>query len=1112
MVRPPCSGTTSKLVFMLPVMQFNSMPIVRSSTHPAGWQKLMPAAVWFLAVLTLLAAGRVPAETSDYLMDVWTSENDLPNSTVTAIAQTGDGYLWVGTYNGLARFDGVRFVTFDPANTPELKHARVVGLFVDAEGTLWINTYDGSMTAWRHGFFTREWQGGQVSSVFSRSNQVLFAVFRGELVCGTGHSNAPGDWETIRLAGPTTGNSFNEDRTGTLWYLMRNGTLGRVQGTNSETLPAGTGVDGQTVNSLTADRQGRIWIGTDKSIAVWDGQRFADQTPTNGEPQLNVSFLFATASNGCWVFANGRVRKCLDRRWVAEADSLRDLTVGFPTALHAYEDREGGVWFRHFGLGLYHARTDGTIQRISSTNGLPGDRVSCWFQDREGNVWAGVDRGGLVRLREKRFQVIGPAQGLPAHAVSSVCEDGLDDVWIGTFGGGLNRWRDGALQRFDLPEGASKDFFFSVFPDSQNRLWLSAGREDLFVYENERITQPPTPVHGVKVILADRKGRVWLGRNNGLDCWADGALKNYGATDGIGLIVIRAIAEDQQGGIWVGAEDGGLYELKDGKFTMHRPADGLAGQAVWSLLADDDGTLWVGTFRGGLLRFKEGRFTRYTTKNGLPSDIVCQILDDGLGNLWVGSQKGIFHVPKTKLRQFADGEIKSVPCVSYGLSDGLPALECSGRYQPSCWRSRDGRLWFATMKGVVSTDPEEVNVNHLPPPVVIEEIVVDGKPILGNEGRIDENRKDQANRNFPVSAVGLQKALQIPPGDHQFEFRYTAPSYVAPQNIRFRYKLEGLDSKWVEAGDRRLATYSHLRPGDYRFCVMACNNDGFWNEAGATVALEMLPHFWETWWFRALLSVVVGGTLIGVARFAATRKLQRKLERLEQQRAIERDRMRIAKDIHDDLGAGLTQIMLQSALARREPTQETQTHLTQISDTASDLIRAMDEIVWAVNPQNDTLDGLGTYICKFAHEYLTAVGVRCRLDLPEQLPHRSLSSETRHNLFLAIKEALNNVLKHSRATEVWLQLALQPSGFTITIKDNGCGFTPGGMASLAPAWGRIVSGHGLRNMAKRLETIGGVCTVKSAPGKGASVELVVNFESGHSPVLASSQKDQDDGE
>lgn len=1093
-------------------MQFDLMPFVKRKAGRACWRKIQRITMGCLAVLALLVAPRLLAGTGDYLIDVWTSENGLPNSSVTAIAQTGDGYLWVGTYNGLARFDGVRFVTFDPANTPELKHARVAGLFVDAEGTLWINTYDGSMTAWRHGVFSREWQGGQVSSVFSRSNQVLFAVLRGELVCGTGHSHAPGDWKTIKLTGLTTGYSFCEDQTGTLWYLMRNGTLGRVRGTNSESLPPGTGVDGQKVNSLTADRNGHIWIGTDKSIAVWDGQRFVDQTPTNSEPQLNVSFLFATSSNGCWVFANGRARKCLDRRWVAEADSLRDLAGSFPSALRAYEDREGGVWFRHFGLGLYHARPDGAIQRISKTNGLPGDRVSCWFQDREGNLWAGVDRGGLVRLREKRFQVIGPAQGLPAQAVSSVCEDGLGNVWIGTFGGGLNRWRDGALKRFDLPEGASKDFFFSVFPDSQNRLWLSAGREDLFVYENERITQLPTPVHGVKAILADRKGRVWLGKNSGLACWADGALKNYGTNDGIGLIVIRALAEDQQGGIWVGAEDGGLYEFKDGKFTLHQAEDGLAGQAIWSLLVDDEDTLWVGTFRGGLLRFKEGRFTRYTTKNGLPSDIVCQILDDGLGNLWVGSQRGIFHVPKTKLRQFADGEIESVPCVSCGLYDGLPALECSGNYQPSCWRSRDGRLWFATVKGAVSTHPEEVHVNYLPPPVVIEEIVVDGKPILGNEGRIDENRKDQANRNFPASAAGLQKALQIPPGDHQFEFRYAAPSYVAPQNIRFRYKLEGLDNKWVEAGDRRSVPYSHLKPGDYRFCVMACNNDGFWNEAGATVALKVSPHFWETWWFRTLLSLAVGGTLVGVARFAATRKLRRQLERLEQQRAIERDRMRIAKDIHDDLGAGLTQIMLQSALARREPTQETQMHLTQISDTASDLIRAMDEIVWAINPQNDTLDGLGTYICKFTHEYLTAVGVRCRLDVPGQLPLRSLSSETRHNLFLAIKEALNNVLKHSGATEVWLHLALQPSGFTITIKDNGCGFKPGATADPAPAGGRIASGQGLRNMAKRLETIGGVCTVKSAPGKGTSVELVVNFEPGHSPILASSQKGRDDGE
>ena len=335
---------------------------------------------------------------------------------------------------------------------------------------------------------------------------------------------------------------------------------------------------------------------------------------------------------------------------------------------------------------------------------------------------------------------------------------------------------------------------------------------------------------------------------------------------------------------------------------------------------------------------------------------------------------------------------------------------------------------------------------------------------------------------------------------------------MAPENVRFRYKLEGLETEWVEAGTRRSAQYSHLRPGDYRFQVIACNNNGIWSEATSTMTLKVLPHFWETAWFSGLLGITVVGALAGTVRFMVTRKLRRELKRLEQQRAIERDRARIAKDIHDDLGAGLTQIMLQSALAQRDPQPQVQTHLGNISETARELIRAMDEIVWAVNPQNDTLDGLVTYVCKFAQEYLTVAGVRCRLDLPAQLPPYVLSAETRHNLFLAIKEALNNVVKHARATEVRLELSVQPAYLTFRIRDDGQGMVSSTNAPAGLGSDRISSGHGLGNMTKRLETIGGRCSVTGEPGGGTCVELTVHFNNGHSPVLASGGNRKSDGE
>jgi signal transduction histidine kinase/ligand-binding sensor domain-containing protein len=853
---------------------------------------------------------------------------------------------------------------------------------------------------------------------------------------------------------------------------------GRIIGTNAVLFPSSEVLGNENVNYISADRNGQIWVGTENKIGRWNGSGFEDETPTNGEASINTTFLFVTATNGLWNFANGMVRHAANRRWDANIESWQNLLKASSFDVEAYEDRDGGVWFRQFGLGLFHARADGTTEQISSANGLPGDRVTCWFQDREGNLWVGIDHGGLVRLRKKQFQTIGAAEGLKTLAVSSICEDTRSNIWIGTFGGGLNCWSGGKLEHFELPEAVNKNSVFSVCPDSKDRLWISADREDLYEWDAGQIIRNTNAIHGIKVILADHSGRVWLGEQSQLGSLTDGNMTNYGYWNGFKRIDVRALAEDRQGALWIGTGNGVLYKFTEGKFTAYKPADGIDEQAIWSLLPDDDGTVWVGTFFGGLLRFKDGKFTRYTTQNGLPNDVICQILDDGLGNLWIGSHQGIFYVPKSALSAFDQGRIQTLPCAAYGLYDGLPTLECSGNYQPSCWRAQDGKLWFATAKGAVTVSPEKIQPNPLPPPVIIEDYFMEGKPGI----------HPLANGFAPGTAV------QIPPGKHQFDFHFTALSFTAPDKVRFRYKLKGFDNDWIEGGTKRSAHYGPLQPGRYDFQVIACNNDGVWNEQGATLTVTQLPFFWQTWWFAGLVGIVIIGSISAAVRYAATRSLHRKLERLKQQQAIERERERIAKDIHDDLGAGLTQIRLQSSLALRESPAQMQTDLAQIAEKARDMVRTMDEIVWAINPEKDTLDELVTYLGKFVHEYLAAARLRCRLDLPAQVPAIAVSSEARHNIFLALKEALNNAMKHSRATEVLFQLKIQAATFTFLIKDNGIGFTPGISQENIGDPAHISSGQGLGNLSKRLNEMGGTCAISSRPGQGTEVALSVPIQ------------------
>jgi len=1043
--------------------------------HPfSGFACLRRLKQILLFVSLCLAASKIfcsPVVTAGYLIDLWTSDDGLPDSSVTAIAQTPDGYLWIGTGNGLARFDGVRFVNYDPFNTPQLKQARIDGLFVDAQGTLWINTHDGSMTSWRHGVFTDEWQGGQVSAVFSQTNQIFFVLLRGQLIYRNEYPTADGPWQSIQLVGTTSGNLFCQDNHGVIWYATRDGALKRIAGTNSEPVSDPEHLAGQHVNCVTTDNRGRIWVGTDKRLLLWQTDHFEDQTPTNGEKDVDVSVIACTATNGCWVIASNTVRKCVSKRWMAEAKGWQDLMGANPAFLGAYEDRDGGIWFRNYGSGLYYARPDGSTQHISAADGLPDSRVRCWYQDFEGNIWVGVDHGGLVRLRKKIFRVIGASEGLPVPAASTVCEDQKSNIWIGTFGGGLNCLHDGNLTRFYLPGGSDKGDFLSVYPDEQGFLWTSAGREDLYRFEDGNFSQPvrSTLVHGTKTILEDHEGRIWIGRHSGVVCMSNNVISRFAVQNGFNQTDIRALAEDPTGNLWAGGEQGVLCQFTNGGFALHQINDGHGSQTICSLLSETDGTIWVGTFRGGLLRFKDGNFTRYTMQEGLPNDIICQILDDGMGKFWIGSYKGIFCISKDSFKDYDEGKIDSLPSISFGLYDGLPTLECSSGYQPSCWRGHDGTLWFATVKGIVSVQPSQVQFNRIPPKVAIEEILMDGK----------------------LLATSYDTPLQIPPGKHQLDFHFTALSFTAPDKVRLRYRLLGSDNQWVDADGKRSAHYGSLRPGKYCFQVIACNNDGVWNETGASMNIIVNPYFWQTWWFESLMGLSIMGTIFGVVRFVATRHLHRKLEQLKQQQAIEYVRQRIAKDIHDDLGAGLTQIILQSAQAQRQPQGHAQRHLTEISKRARELVSAMDEIVWAVNPENDSLDGLITYAGKFVQEYVTQANLRCRLDLPVQLPPLKLPAELRHHLFMAIKEVLNNAVKHAHAAEILFRLEIRPSGFSIIIADDGCGFVPGAVVAPTVESGRIGSGHGLGNLAWRLETIGGNCQIRSELGKGTEVELTI---------------------
>jgi signal transduction histidine kinase/ligand-binding sensor domain-containing protein len=1044
---------------------------------------LLAACRLALAGILLGISLRVYSAPADYLVDVWGTADDLPGSSVTAITQTPDGYLWVGTYDGLARFDGVRFVTFDPGNTPALSHSRVQGLYLDARGTLWINTFRGGLTSYRDGVFRREWPDRswfdfRTSMVSSTSNQIIFVTQLGQVLKrALNKTNA--DWEVVSPAETERPIFQCGDREGTLWFLSREGHVLRIHDNKFEPLSDSGGLGKKRVFTLASDKDGNVWAGAENEIAQWNGSTFVSMTPTNmdASEKFEPNVIFPTSKGTLWVLSsNGQLRQQQGRQWIAEASAWRGLlgwTTGRGTGVH--EDREGGIWFNHYGNGLFHITPDGRYERFTMRDGLPGDRVATWFQDKDGGVWLGAYRGGLARLRERHFHVIGTAEGLPAQTALSICQSSNHDIWIGT-GNGLCRWRNGKLSTYNVGNTASDAFVFSVFPGTNDELWLSAGEgEDLFQFRDGHLQRAPWEVHGVKSMLRDHTGRLWLGTKSDVSWWQPDARRTINGADGMSISAVRALAETPDGTIWCGTDDGTLYRCQTNHVEPFRPGDSLGTYSIWSLMADRDGTLWAGTFRGGLLRFRDGKFTRFSAKQGLPAEVISQILEDDRGRLWLGTHRGICCVEKSALEACASGRADTVDAVTY--IDGLPSSECSDGYQPACLRASDGRLWFSTAKGVVSVNPDDWTTTSSPPPVVIEELRVDGEILPLTDGKII-----------------------VPPGHKQFEFRFTSPSFDAPDKTRFRYRMDTLDNDWVDMDSRRTAHYGHLAPGHYRFRVIACNSAGVWNKTGASLEFNVQPYFYQTRWFITMASLfVLGAVGVGV-RTVAARKYRRELARMAQQHAIERDRARIAKDIHDDIGAGLTQITLLSELARREPAQAG-SQLDRISDAARDLTRSMDEIVWAVDPQHDTLASLMDYISAYTEDFLRTANIRYRTDLPPTLPGIQVDAELRYNLFLALKEALNNVVKHAHATEVWLRLKLEPASFTLIVEDNGQGFGSNNGHNTVST-DRIYSGSGLGNLKKRLAAVGGQCIIQSSAGKGTRVEMTAVIESAISPVVA----------
>jgi signal transduction histidine kinase/ligand-binding sensor domain-containing protein len=958
-----------------------------------------------------------PTGAGDYLVQNWQTDDGLPRNTVSSIVQDRHGYLWMGTPYGLVRYDGVRFVELEANGLPVFAPQSGRKLFCDRDGEIWFAPGRSGPYRLREGI----------------AEPVL----------------AAGEWGDVAI------DSVLQDQQGVVWMVDANGRLGYVLG-NRFTVTANLSdiVSGPMLFTLIADISGQPWFcKQDVYGQIINGQ------PTNYTRVANAVMGMAPSRDGGMWLSTGRNLLRIPGGNAVATSNVCSLPFGQYGVVAMKEDRNGALWLGTMRDGVY--RLEGRhLKAVPGTH----HQVSDLLEDAEGSIWAATDGAGVFKIRPRVFQIRGGGEGLTRVTVSSVSGD-----WVAPLGGGLGQIQPSG-QVYMLPEHSIHSVA-SVIEDGAGGAWLGTAARRLIHRMPDGRIAPALSLEPagtqLRVLHLDRQGNLWIG-GFPFGLYMLPAGKSSGVlnlnTKVPARAAITAIAEDAAGGIWIGTGIGGLFQFKEGKFTSQGSNGAITSFPIGALLADKAGNLWVGTLGGGLGRFRDGELEFLSKRSGLRDNVISQLIEDDLGLLWVGTSRGIERVRLAELIALADGRTDAVSASHYGQSDGLANVQCTVGSQPSVWKTRAGTILFATSHGVVSFDPARLPINLRPPPLILESVLVDGRPVTSQD------------------AVQLRHDLK------KLEFRYNATSFVAPEKMMFKRRLLGFDEDWIIEGDnnRRTASYPRLPPGSYAFQFNACNNDGIWRDEVFTLRLEVIPAFWQTAWFRAALAFIFAGTVGGAVLVLTRMRMRRKLARLEQANALERERTRISRDLHDDLGARLTQMALLTDLAAEDPAAapDLREQIKEVSGQARHAVQSLDETVWMINPQKDTLVHVIGYVARYAEQFFQATPITCLQDICRQPPGCMMPGKLRRDILMLVKEALNNVLKHSQASEVRLRISVLGGVMQIAMRDNGRGFAAG-----VPAAQR----HGMDSMLRRAENAGIRVTVRSQPGRGTLVALRVRL-------------------
>ncbi|OGV07170.1 MAG: hypothetical protein A2499_06220 [Stygiobacter sp. RIFOXYC12_FULL_38_8] len=949
----------------------------------------------------------------------WNEDSGLPSNDISDLLISKQGFLWIGTEFGLARFDGAEIKNYNLLNTPEIKANKVLDLYEDKSGSLWFANGTGGIVKYLGGVFNR----------YGIEN-------------GLPENNCSG---------------IVEDKSGVYWIGTRGGGLVTLKGNSIKTMNLKNGFPSDRITAIAKDKDDNIWVGTNnKGVVKINNKGLVVFDEYLGLPNKFVYDLFVDSANRVWVFfsegvaviENGKViipeflkkfektaitsiaedkngRVCVTTISAAYAlignEFVEFFNVGNSKEVRLQEMLiwNDDIWFGTKEAGIYRLRAN-KVQNISEENGLPGKIVSAIFQDSQNRVWMGCEKK-LVLYDQNKKKVV-KTFDLPASDILSFCELTPNKILIGTRTAGL--WE---MNNFQIRKLAGKNELGSNL---------------------------------IRSIVKNDDGSVVIGTNgNGIIIMNEKTFQIINKEKGLSSNLVSCISRDNQNQLWIGTTGGGVNILNaQNKPIIINKAKGLAHNNVTSIIHDGN-TTWIATNGGGLSRISGKEIVNYTINNGLYENRIFNMADDGNGRLWFTTRKGVFVISKDQLNDFAVRKIAKVNYQLFTKTEGMLSDECETLTMQTILMQKF-QVLAATTSGVSIISFVNLVGKEIAPKTFVDEIRINSR------------------------TVPLDSSRAYSPGTENLEIHYSGISFDHGKNLSFYYKLDGLDDKWISVGSRRAAYFTHLPPGKYTFNVKAETPQGTTSVSPASITFSIEPYLYQRLWFQIVLAFVLIGAIAGIVRFISVRKLRLKLDRIEAQAALERERIRISKDMHDELGAELTKIGLLSEIAKnnfRSNSQNLELDLDKITDASRDVAITMDEIVWAVNPKNDKIDRLCSYIASYVQEYLSLTDIHLTLTVPDTLPEVFMSAELRHNVFLVIKEAANNIVKHSKAKEVVFDASYSDNNLEFTLTDDGIGICDS----------VDEFGNGLINMRKRIKDNGGYFEIKNNIPKGTIVRITV---------------------